>query len=176
MKIFIGRLRKEPGAREDFNYTLTAWPELGDLSFTKPIIVQGYITNTGGDFLDLVLHIQTEVQLTCSRCLDPVSVSLELEATEQYCHEEERDKYFDEAQTNSSPTVTFLHEDWLELQPILQETLLLGIPMRVLCQDDCQGLCPNCGQNLKEAHCACSKQQPDPRFAVLTELRKKLNP
>jgi uncharacterized protein len=176
MKIFIGRLRKEPGAREDFNYTLAAWPELGDLTFTEPIDVQGSITNTGGDFLDLVLHIKTEVQLTCSRCLDPVSVPLELEATEQYCHEEEREKYFDEGQADSSAAVTILHEDWLELRPLVQETLLLGIPMRVLCQDDCPGLCPSCGQNLKEARCACPKQEPDPRLAVLSQLRKKLNP
>lgn len=176
MKIYIGRLRKEPGARENFDFTLHAWPELGDVPFTKPISVQGNITNTGGDFLDLVMRIKTEVELPCSRCLDPVTVPLELEAAEQYCHEEVRGKYFGDVEAESIPEVIFLQEDWLDLQAVAQENLLLNIPMRVLCTPDCPGLCPNCGQNLKEGQCTCPKHQPDPRFEVLTQLRKKLKP
>src|SRR6266852_4336727 len=59
----------------------------------------------------------------------------------------------------------------IDLDPILREQVLLALPMNVVCSDDCQGLCPMCGQNLNEGKCGCEQKTVDPRFAVLKDMK-----
>ena len=173
MKINIARLRKELGAREDFAFIWKERFDLGEAFLTKPVQVQGYVVNTGGNILSLFMSISTEVALACSRCLDQVIVPLDLTVTDQYCHEEDRPQFFADEEEDAA-TVFFFKEDSLDLQQAIRENLLLGLPMRVLCTPDCPGLCPSCGQNLKEGSCNCRKREIDPRFEVLAEWKKKL--
>jgi uncharacterized protein len=56
----------------------------------------------------------------------------------------------------------------------LQEQVLLALPLKIVCRDDCKGLCPQCGKNLNEGPCACVVQVEDPRWAALKEIRNKL--
>jgi uncharacterized protein len=51
-----------------------------------------------------------------------------------------------------------------------RETLLLAVPMKVLCREDCRGLCPHCGANLNRESCTCVAEQVDPRWAALKDL------
>lgn len=59
----------------------------------------------------------------------------------------------------------------IELDPILREQILLGLPVSVLCREDCRGLCAVCGQNLNEQDCGCERKIPDPRLAKLKEIK-----
>lgn len=61
--------------------------------------------------------------------------------------------------------------DEIDLGPLVREQLLLALPTRPLCQDDCRGLCPHCGINLNRGECECRSAQPDPRFAVLRSIK-----
>jgi uncharacterized protein len=61
--------------------------------------------------------------------------------------------------------------DEVELGPLIQEEMLLAMPTRALCREDCRGLCPRCGVNLNQVQCACSEPQGDPRLAVLRTLK-----
>lgn len=58
----------------------------------------------------------------------------------------------------------------IDLSADLRENLLLAIPMKALCHDECRGLCPHCGANLNEETCGCQQQQIDPRWEKLTSL------
>ena len=58
------------------------------------------------------------------------------------------------------------------IAPAHPQLLVLNTPWRSVCRPDCQGLCPNCGQNLNEGDCDCQHQQIDPRLASLQELRQ----
>ena len=60
--------------------------------------------------------------------------------------------------------------DILDLTEVLQDNLLLGIPMKILCQEDCAGFCSLCGQDLNEGQCQCEKDDLDPRLAGLKVL------
>ncbi len=60
---------------------------------------------------------------------------------------------------------------YLDMGALCWEELMLALPMRPLCQDNCQGLCPTCGINLNESVCACTQDQGDPRLAVLRNLK-----
>ncbi len=59
---------------------------------------------------------------------------------------------------------------WINATSALREQVLLSIPMRPLCRPDCKGLCDQCGQDLNEGPCQCSRQDSDPRLAVLRSL------
>lgn len=61
--------------------------------------------------------------------------------------------------------------DEIDLGPLIREQLLLALPTRPLCREDCRGLCPHCGINLNRGECGCETAQPDPRFAVLRSLK-----
>ncbi len=61
--------------------------------------------------------------------------------------------------------------DEIDLGPLVREQLLLALPTRPLCQDDCRGLCAYCGINLNRGKCECQAPTPDPRFAVLRSLK-----
>jgi uncharacterized protein len=52
----------------------------------------------------------------------------------------------------------------------VRESLLLALPMKVLCSEDCKGLCPHCGANLNEESCDCVAETIDPRWAELRKL------
>lgn len=59
----------------------------------------------------------------------------------------------------------------IDLDPIVREQVLLALPMRVICREDCQGLCSSCGQDLNVEKCACEPRGVDPRLAVLKNIK-----
>ena len=61
----------------------------------------------------------------------------------------------------------------LDLEELVSEELLLSFPMRFLCREDCQGLCPKCGKPRRLGDCGCPTFEPDPRLAVLKQLFDK---
>ncbi|HUN58295.1 MAG TPA: DUF177 domain-containing protein [Candidatus Binataceae bacterium] len=65
--------------------------------------------------------------------------------------------------------------DEVDLTPLVQEQVLLALPTRPLCKEDCRGLCPQCGINLNEHHCECRTGQFDTRLAVLRHLKLSRN-
>ena len=65
--------------------------------------------------------------------------------------------------------------DEVDLTPLVQEQVLLALPTRPLCKEDCRGLCPQCGINLNEHQCDCRSGQFDTRLAVLRTLKLSRN-
>ena len=61
--------------------------------------------------------------------------------------------------------------DEVDLGPLIREEILLALPTRPLCREDCRGLCPRCGTNLNQGECRCPEPAGDPRLAVLRSLK-----
>lgn len=59
----------------------------------------------------------------------------------------------------------------VDLTPLIREQMLLALPTRPLCREDCRGLCPRCGANLNERDCGCSSESGDERLAVLRSIK-----
>jgi uncharacterized protein len=59
----------------------------------------------------------------------------------------------------------------IDVSPLVQERIILALPMRPLCSDSCKGLCPQCGTNLNTETCGCTASGGDPRLAVLRNLK-----
>jgi uncharacterized protein len=116
----------------------------------------------------------------CKRCLEdvewsiPVSFVLSLVPGEKKGTEENaKDKAPESA--GSFRLEDADHETFdgkrIDLDPIVREQMLLALPMYVLCDEDCQGLCPLCGQNLNESKCRCEVKPVDPRLSVLKNIK-----
>lgn len=61
--------------------------------------------------------------------------------------------------------------DKVDLSPLIREELLIALPTRPLCREECRGLCPRCGTNLNQGECRCPEPAGDPRLAVLRSLK-----
>ena len=65
--------------------------------------------------------------------------------------------------------------DRIEIGKDLRDFALLSIPMKMICREDCKGLCSNCGKDLNEGDCNCDKSKTDSRWLPLLELKNKIN-
>ena len=115
---------------------------------------------------------QLEVQ--CARCLEAVERAVEAEFDLLYrpLGAVRRD---DEVSISEAETeIGFYKGDGLMLEDVLREQILLAVPVKAVCRDECRGLCPQCGQNLNQGKCGCTPAAGDPRWNALRDLRDKL--
>jgi uncharacterized protein len=56
----------------------------------------------------------------------------------------------------------------------VREQVLLAVPLKVICREDCKGLCPHCGANQNLERCSCSEPLEYPRWTALKDIRSKL--
>ncbi|HVO31418.1 MAG TPA: DUF177 domain-containing protein [bacterium] len=126
------------------------------------------------------VHVEGEAHATihppCARCLKPVTTALdpqialsllparaadvEAKAEDVQLADEELDDY------------TYSNDE-IDVGAILNEQLLLERPFRILCSEDCKGLCPNCGLDLNESLCTCAPQPKSLAFAALKDFKPR---
>jgi uncharacterized protein len=123
------------------------------------------------DTLYLEGDIRTETETDCSRCLE--AASLPIGASFKYVLSPAPAEHSDEEQELSPEDldVVYYLDDLIDLDPLIIEQVLLQIPMKVLCREDCRGLCPRCGINLNRNSCRCHDEHVDSRLAVLKKLK-----
>jgi uncharacterized protein len=100
----------------------------------------------------------------CSRCLDPVTGEITVEVQELFA-------YPDSATDASADAdeVRRLSGDLLDLEPVIRDAVVLGLPLSPLCRADCRGLCPTCGIRWEDLPGDHTHETVDPRWAALTE-------
>jgi uncharacterized protein len=70
--------------------------------------------------------------------------------------------------------IGYYQESGLVLEDVLREQVLLSLPARTLCREDCKGLCPRCGRDLNSETCACDPAPADARWSALSDLASRL--
>ena len=132
------------------------------------------------DRFRLVGTVKTELELACSRCLEPYRMPIDREFDLRYLpattgeagsHEDSEDEG-DEVE-DDDVAMTFYRDEQIDLNELLREQFYLALPMKPLCKDDCQGICPQCGTNRNTAPCDCNPQWEDPRLAGLKTLLER---
>jgi uncharacterized protein len=120
----------------------------------------------------LVGTAKTELELACSRCLEPfrmpvdASFDLRFLPVSEMATDEEREIQADDLETS------YYRDDQIDVNELLREQFYLALPMKPLCQDACKGLCAQCGTNLNTGTCSCATGWEDPRLAPLKGLIK----
>ena len=162
MVIDVGPLLRGEVKCLDIDYMLSA-ESLDGISFDSDAHVSGVLTDNAG-YMRLSLKVALNYRGECARCLAPVSgvFSLDFErtvVTEGTLTDEQLDEGFDE--------YVVIKGCSLDVDETLREELVLGFPTKLLCSDDCPGLCPKCGKPLRDGDCGCPKKEIDPRLAIL---------
>jgi DUF177 domain-containing protein len=138
---------------------------------------------SGKDISRLVSDIEVDLVLTTS--LREISVignlSLSLEVLCSRCLEKMRLDIRPDIRLMLSPADKINdvddvdHESYrgddIDLDDYLKGLIAAFLPVKVVCSEDCKGLCPNCGKNLNREKCECENEWADPRFAALRKLK-----
>ena len=116
-----------------------------------------------------------EFEVLCARCVEPVSVPLKGDFDLLFRPENADAEAGERAITEDETEIGYYGKSGLLLEDVVREQVLLSLPGRTLCREDCKGLCVHCGQNLNLASCNCEKTAAsrDPRWTALQGLALK---
>ncbi|MBA7507361.1 hypothetical protein ES706_06080 [subsurface metagenome] len=114
--------------------------------------------------------LHTEVEVTCSRCLSLFSRPLALNIEEEYFPIIDVSSGAPLSLPEEPGCFTIDEHHILDLTEAMRQYMLLAIPMKPLCREDCAGLCPSCGHNLNEGPCNCLPQGTESRSSGLSKL------
>jgi uncharacterized protein len=116
-------------------------------------------------------HLSVAMEADCDRCLEPAPFAIDSDFELYYRPVAEG--YGEEvALDESEAEMGFYEGDGIELNDVLQEYVLLALPMQRVCSENCRGICPVCGQNRNEKGCGCQAEAVDDRWAALKHLSK----
>ena len=133
--------------------------------------VQGKVKLTRTNRSVLVKSIlHTEVEATCSRCLSLFGCPLNLTFEEEYFPTVDIAGGIPQLLPNEPGYFTIDEHHILDLTEAIRQYAMLAIPMKLLCQASCAGLCPSCGHNLNQGLCHCLPQGTEPRWSELSKL------
>lgn len=152
---------------------MMALTQQGECIFHTPIEVKLFVVPVAGMFR-VEGKLRTSVELTCSRCLETFGYPLASHFHVTYTREIPggTDTATEAYELNSEEMGLVPFEgDEIDFRNMLQEQIILSIPMQPRCRADCQGLCAQCGADLNQAPCNCRSETVDPRLAVLKNLK-----
>ena len=166
IQINVSQLLKDPiGTTRSYQVAETV-----DIAGSKST-VQGEVELVRTDRGILVKGtLQGMIEVTCSRCLNLFSSHLALNIEEEYFATTDVDSGATLPLPEEPEYFTIDERYILDLSEAIQQYMLLAVPMKPLCREDCAGLCPNCGHNLNEGACGCLPQEVDPRWSQLGRL------
>lgn len=173
MKLDIDNLRKGDRSTLNLNFSLAldTINSYGDeIHVISPVDVKGklYVVDCR---LYITLEITTDMQAHCNRCLElfvyHFNSSINAEIIDENLFEYEDDQIDDD--------VIYYKDNMFDLEKLIKEHIMMNIPIKLVCDEACQGLCPKCGARIEKGSCNCNHLQPhdndiDPRLAKLKEL------
>ncbi len=113
-------------------------------------------------------------QVPCARCLDPVEHTLKGDYDVLFrpigVDSDDREHAIGTSETE----IGYYENGSVLLEDVLREQVLLSLPARTLCREDCKGICPRCGANGNNDPCSCEELPADPRWSALGDLRSRM--
>jgi uncharacterized protein len=165
MRVPVADIRKSTGLSKNVTFNgrldLPGVPVAGDLRLELKI------TNAGSRIL-LEGQVEASVTQRCSRCAEDYQERLLVDIDEYFVPVDSEEA----RQGGPLDEVLTYENDKLELVELLRQELLAALPMQSFCRPDCKGLCSGCGINLNLDSCKCTKEEVDPRWAALLDIKE----
>ena len=139
------------------------------IQLTEPVTVTGKVRLAGNEVF-VNGHVETRAQVECDRCLKPVELPVSADFSLEYITGEEYASSAAAELTEAELSVSVFDGEAIDVDEIVKEQILLAVPTRMLCREDCKGICPECGTDLNAGECTCIKNDIDPRWAALKNL------
>ncbi|MFA6309607.1 MAG: DUF177 domain-containing protein [Clostridia bacterium] len=164
MKIDVSEIKniKNASLNIDITDTINGLSDTSnDYDFYKNANFIGKIENSDG-VLKLKGRLKIAYKIKCFRCLKDVEDNLDIGIKEVFS-KSNKDGYED---------IYLFEEDHIEIDDALRDNILLKLPMKKICRDDCKGLCASCGKDLNSEKCDCKRDEIDPRLEDLKKFFK----
>lgn len=145
------------------------------LSLAGPLEARFSVVRSGEQFV-LEGRLTGDLSLPCSRCLETCSFFLDVESQCVLCLSPGERAGVELELKEEDMDIRYLPEASFDLDEMVREQVLLSIPMKYLCSEECLGLCPGCGENLNLSRCRCEKRAGHPAFERLKDLLEKGHP
>ena len=142
--------------------------QMGEFPVLDKTPVELRIVNTGNKTLELTGNGSITVGIPCDRCLEQVSVTIPYEVDRKLdmkLSEKDRLENLDES--------SYLTGYDLDVDRLVYLEVLMSWPLKVLCKEDCKGICSRCGKNLNDGPCGCAEEPKDPRMAAISDIFSK---
>jgi uncharacterized protein len=117
-----------------------------------------------------------QFQVPCARCVEPVQVPLAAEFDLIFRPAGADGEMGERAISSDETEIGYYLKDNLLLEDVLREQVILSLPARTLCKEDCKGLCPYCGADRNTQTCNCADADHDPRWEALAGLGSRIKP
>ena len=140
------------------------------VKLTAPATVNGKIRLAGNEVF-VNGHVDTRAQVECDRCLKPIELPVNADFELEYITGSEYESSGVAELTEAEMSVGVFDGDAIDVDEIVKEQILLAVPTRMLCREDCKGICPQCGTDRNTGECNCETKEIDPRWAALKNLK-----
>ena len=132
----------------------------GEFPLKKPVSIRGTVTNKAS-LVRLEASVNFEYEAPCDRCGDT--------AVKIYNVPIER-VLVGELENDENDEIILVEDYKLDLYELVYTEVVLAMPNKHLCREDCKGICQECGKNLNDGPCGCATKTGDPRLAALRKL------
>ena len=140
---------------------------------TSHAAVEGTASRKGEE-IRLRGTINAEVEVLCDRCLAAVRLPLEVEFDTSFVPQEAEAVRTENVELLAADMGLAAYEgDAVDLDELVREQIMLALPSRRLCREECKGLCPKCGADLNAGGCDCERGEVDPRWSALAGLKNE---
>jgi uncharacterized protein len=129
--------------------------------------------NKDKDKFRLVGTVKAELELPCSRCLEPYRLPVNAPFDLRYLPATEASTEAEREVEEEDLETSYYRDDQIDLNELLREQFYLALPMKPLCREDCKGLCVHCGTNRNTGPCNCAAEWVDPRLSALKALKRE---
>ena len=139
------------------------------VSLIQPATVSGKVRLAGNEVF-VNGHVETRAQVECDRCLKPVETPVNTDFALEYITGSEYESGGAAELTEAEMSVSVFDGKAIDVDEIVKEQILLAVPTRMLCREDCKGICPECGADRNKGDCNCTTNDTDPRWVALKNL------
>jgi len=136
---------------------------------TKPPSLSGRVSRSGHE-VRLLGNINASAEVDCDRCLKTVNLPIETEFDVKYVPVEDYTSSEAAELQEEDLSVSFFDGETIDIDELVREQVLLALPARALCGEECKGLCPVCGADRNTNSCNCENHEIDPRWEALKQL------
>ena len=140
---------------------------LGDFPISRKAPVELHICNQENAAVLITGTVDIEVMIPCARCLEEVPTRIHFDIDKEF--RLENSAINDEEMEDIDYLIGFD----LDVDKLIYGEILVNWPMKVLCKEDCKGICKVCGMNLNKGDCNCQRTELDPRMAAIQDVFNK---
>ncbi|HEY9575262.1 MAG TPA: DUF177 domain-containing protein [Lachnospiraceae bacterium] len=168
MQIDLTKLLSGEGRKEshDIGYNPEMYrSKMGDFPLEEAATIHFDLEHIKNRLVKVEARGEVSLWIPCGRCLQPVKVDFPIEVSEEI----DLTLSFDERR-NSEHSGNYIEGQVLDTNQCVDNEILIQWPLRVLCKDDCKGICSHCGSNRNITKCDCDTKELDPRMAAIKDI------